>query len=173
MLSRRFLANLQRVDNEKELEWESFDRYLARVHPLLPTFPEEVIRDWVYRHCEELYRYDWLDFDRFVFRRENWPTQKVIQEVQTWNEGTVAAWEPLIDDGHPRRLETFMLTEGTWPVPISVIENPRAIPRPRARHFKEPFQLLEGHHRLAYLRTLAKTARAYPSHNIWIATWRI
>lgn len=172
MLSRRFLAQLQRLDNEEELEKEPFEQYLARVRPLLPRFPEEVIRDWVYRHCQDLYGYDWLDFDRFAFRRETWATERVIRDVQTWNEETVAAWEHLIDDGEPRRLESYMLAEGTWPVPISVIDSPHAIPRRRARFFKGPFQLLEGHHRLAHLRTLARTGRARAEHAIWIAEWQ-
>lgn len=172
MLNRTFLKQLQRRDDEEALEKEAFDAYLARVQPLLPTFPSEVIRDWVYRHCEALYDYAWLDFHRFNFRNEMWSTERVVAEVQTWNEATVKGWERLIYDGHPRALESFMLEKGTWPVPITVIEEPKSIPRRQARRlFREPYQLLEGHHRLAYLRALARDNRTASTHRIWIARW--
>ncbi len=173
MLKRSFLNQLQRIDDEERLEKEPFPHFLRRVKPLLPSFPVQVIEDWVYRHCEALYDYAWLDFDHFEFRLESWPTDRVIADVQTWNEDTLRAWENLINNGYPRKLESFMLSHGTWPVPIVVIDQPRKIPRKTARRvFREPYQLLEGHHRLAYLRTLAREDRAAPEHALWVASWR-
>ena len=172
MMKRSFIALLQRVEDEDELEREPFEQYAARVRPLLPTYPDEVLRQWSYDNPRTMYRYAWLNFERFIFREETWSSERIVRDVQTWNEDAVRALEPVIlSPGNPSRLERYMLEHRTWPVPIIAITNPRQIRRKHARCFREPFQLLEGHHRLAYLRALFRQGMAMAEHRIWLATW--
>ena len=58
---------------------EEFSSYCERVHPLLPEFPEEVLRDWLYKHGKNARYLDGsLDVRALRFRREAWKTTRII-----------------------------------------------------------------------------------------------
>src|SRR4051812_46395003 len=110
MMKRSFLALLQRVEDEDNpLDKEPFEQYAARVRPLLPTYPDEVLRQWSYDNPNTMYKYDWLNFERFIFKKQIWSAEAIVQGVQTWNENAVRALERVIHCFNPGRLEQYML----------------------------------------------------------------
>lgn len=155
---------------------EEFDLFAPRVAPLLPHFPPEVLEDWIYRHHGDAVRtYGWLDLRRLRFEKQTWPTERIVSQVRSRIENTVGGWAQVFaDDGreghiHRRsRLGAFMLTQGTWPVAPIVLAGTSEIAAPSGVTL-HPCHLVEGHHRLAYLRGLARMSglEPQPQHEVW------
>lgn len=159
-----------------DLGVEEFDLFERRVTPLLPNFPLELLKDWIYRHHNDAVRtYGWLDLRLLRFEKQLWPTERITLQVRSRIEGTVEGWARLFAEGgksghgHRRsRLGTFMLNQGTWPVAPIVIADASGIETPIGVTL-HPCHLVEGHHRLAYLRALAQMTEfeLQPHHEIW------
>ena len=63
---------------------------------------------------------------------------------------------------HKTWLASNMRTTGTWPTPIIVLDN-----EPSLNPTYHRLQLIEGHTRLGYLRTLVEQGTAQPVHAVW------
>ncbi|HEX4497546.1 MAG TPA: hypothetical protein VIE43_17865 [Thermoanaerobaculia bacterium] len=153
---------------------ESGEDYRARLPFLLPYFPIAVLEDWLCRHGNAVSLFGWLDYRQFRFSREEWQSVQV-ESVMSSNEPTVEGWSQLFRESQCRRknrLGAFMINEGTWPVPPIVLDNTNGICSPAGQQLSR-YHLLEGHHRLAYLRGLIADPRweVEPSHEIWLVTY--
>ena len=74
---------LLRPKEINSLEWEDFENYYIRNKNLLPNFPKEVFKEWLYRNYGYLELYGCLDFDKFNFMLEEWENEKIFNEVTT------------------------------------------------------------------------------------------
>jgi hypothetical protein len=168
----RFTQLLPLVD-EAGGKTESFAEYQNRVSPLLPRFPEEVLRDWLYKHGRNaLYLDGCIDIHALTFRDESWSASDILEKVSTSQHETVSGWKrAILGDLHRGGpLGSFMVKHGTWPVPPVVLDNDTDV------HFRSGilfhrFHLLEGHHRLGYLQGLATDERVVmqATHRLWLA----
>jgi len=90
------------------------------------------------------------------------------------NEHDMGHWEKELrefPEVQQKRLGAFMINNGTWPSPPLVLDNAQGLRRPSGQSLSR-YHLLEGHHRLAFLRGLAADQRwqAAPTHAIWLVT---
>ncbi|MNP40712.1 hypothetical protein D3C76_1343690 [compost metagenome] len=62
-----------------------------------------------------------------------------------------------------------MLSRGTWYEPIIVLAPAADACYPDGRPLPQPYCLLEGHHRLGYLRSMAEDGLALSDrHQLWV-----
>ena len=122
--------------------------------------------------------YGWLDYRSFEFRSEQWTTQQIVDTVRSGNEPAVESWKNglLITGRRSHRslpLAQHMINHGTWPVPPLVFDNRDQLAEPDGNLLSR-YRLLEGHHRLGYLRAMHESAEFSPSleHKLWLATGR-
>lgn len=154
---------------------ENAEEYFQRVNQQFPNFPPDVVTQWLFNHFDSvMQRYSWLNFPSLVFSRQTWKTEDILAKVTAWNERAVENWKKalLTDKGfQDSRLGRFMISEGTWPVPPIIFNNTKGIKMPDRSEIAE-WELIEGHHRLAYLRALAVSREweRRAEHPVWILT---
>lgn len=155
---------------------ESDEEYLVRLRSRLPHFPDEVLADWFVRHGSfALILFGWLDYRLFRFSREEWQTAKILDLVVSSNERDMDYWTRELrefPEVQQNSLGAFMINTGTWPSPPLVLDNTHGLRRPSGQSLSR-YHLLEGHHRLAFLRGLATDHRwqVAPSHEVWLVTY--
>ena len=155
---------------------EPDEEYLARLRSHLPNFPDEVLTDWLLRHGRfALVYFGWLDYRQFRFTREEWQTSVILDLVISSNERDVDYWTQELrefPEVQQQCLGAFMINNGTWPSPPLVLDNTHGLRRPSGQPLSR-YHLLEGHHRLAFLRGLAADQRwqPAPTHLMWLVTY--
>jgi len=154
---------------------EDFEQYYRRVKKHLPNFPKSVMKQWLFDHFQcVINQYTWLGFANLSFHRESWPTDKILNKIKAWNEPAVESWKQafFIDPRFQNSsLGKFMLQEGTWPEPPLILNNSTSLHMPDNSVISR-WELIEGHHRLAYFRSLFEKPE-WPlssEHNLWIIT---
>ncbi len=161
-----------------DMDMESFETYYARWPKALAGLPEPIVRDWVYRHWR-CFSDRWIDLAPHTWRFELAELSNdgilAIDHVGSWIAELDAEGVEYVGD-FPRartRLGRYMLTHGTFPVPISVAKGAGHVELPRSggTRMKTPLQLIEGHARLACLRGMihAGHPQLQASHAIWLA----
>ncbi|MBE7449200.1 MAG: hypothetical protein HS111_09970 [Kofleriaceae bacterium] len=142
---------------------ESFKPWWERVGSRLANVPPDVAEQWIHRHWGHS-SFEWLPIMDMAFTRETWLLARVL-DVRA---GDRAYPRPDHRGAVPLELHDNWLgrrvrADGTWPTPIIVLDN-------AAEHYPmlHAVQLLEGHTRLGYLRTLAAAATAQPHHDVWV-----
>lgn len=158
------------VSGEGE-DQEAFEQWHQRVREQIPHVPACVAEHWLYRHGIHT-PYCWLPLGRMRFKQETWDLARVLKI----GEGVEPLWSPgwgeeLEKDRHHYEsdLGQYMLTNGTWPVPIIVLDNEVGLRNPDDQALAR-WHLIEGHMRSAYLDHLAKTGQAQGTHQVWVAT---
>lgn len=48
---------MRKIDLYKNEEDEKFKKYFQRIHKLLPNWPEKVVKEWLYRHNNQIEDY--------------------------------------------------------------------------------------------------------------------
>jgi hypothetical protein len=78
-------------------EEEDFQVYYKRVSPLLPSFPEECLKQTIFQHgIHSLRLWGWLDPYTLSFQEELWSTEDVVSRVFSLNESAVEDWKLLL-----------------------------------------------------------------------------
>lgn len=147
---------------------EPWPQYRRRAKSLLPNFPELAIEQWLYRHYDcAVNDYGWLNLPLLTFCQETWPTDRVLAEVNEWEgHGLIEKMTRLLRTDSEQQqhwLGVRMIGTGTWPVPIMIIRNSCGLKRPDGLRLWSPYHLMEGHHRLGYLRALVEDDRWQPA----------
>lgn len=161
-----------------DMDMESFEAYYARWPKALAGLPEAIVRDWVYRHWR-CFSERWIELAPHTWRFElaEFSNDEIlaIDHVGTWIADLDAEGVEYVGD-FPRartRLGQYMLTHGTFPVPIIVAKDAGHVELPRSdgKRMRTPLQLIEGHARLACLRGMihAGHPRLQASHAVWLA----
>ena len=152
---------------------EPFERYLARMRDgVLPDWPEDALRSWLYEHAGGLEPYAWLDYSAFRFRAVSWSTDAVPGRECFWDSGfcddfSRKVWNP--ESAPDDWLLHHMIKSGTWPTPIIALENPApGLEAPWGRRLSSPIHLLEGHRRLSFLNGLRQRGMAAGEHHAWV-----
>ena len=162
-----------------DIDSEEFDDYYARWPNGLSSIPKQIVQDWIHRHWRD-FRDHWIDLDPHTWRYQS----ELFSNTDILTIDHIGTWIPELDaegaeyvSGAPRsktRMARYMLQHGTFPVPILVARNSGHIVHPRSARepMKEPFQLLEGHCRLACLRGMINSDHAHLAvqHHVWVAT---
>lgn len=160
-----------------DLDKETFESYYARWPAELRSIPELVVKDWIYRH--------WRDFNHYwaPLQPHMWTfTRTAFSNDQIMTIDHIASWISELDlegeeyvNGAPRseaRFARYMLSNGTFPLPPIVAKDAGDINHPRGHgeRMKEPFQLIEGHCRLACMRGMIRSnhPRLPKMHDVWL-----
>ncbi|MFM4826727.1 hypothetical protein ACEUDJ_17880 [Aeromonas bivalvium] len=173
MLNYRLLQLLAPLNFRDERRTEPLPDYLARVVPLVPAIPENVLAQWIYRHWRGFEsNWSFLDLASHRFECEHWPTDRIIEQIDSRHMEVIARWQELFcHNRYVRRswLGADMLSRGSWPEPIIVLASGVDSRYSDDPLLPQPYCLLEGHHRLAYLRAMvAEGVPLQPCHQIWI-----
>lgn len=145
------------VDLYKNGEDEKFEEYFRRIHKLLPNWPEEVVKEWLYRHNNQIEDYFYLGFHNFKFSLEKWENEQIMKLINSHKMDYVI--DPLglqILDKPYSFLQKYIHKNGTWPSPIIVLKTEDDAILGSKELLGKPYHLLEGHLRLGYIRNLYK-----------------
>jgi hypothetical protein len=161
-----------------ESDVEPFETYFERWPIEYGHVPSGVVETWVYRHWRDFQRWLPLQPLHWAYELEQMTSTDIltIGHVGSWPE-TLKYWGDDLFEGKSRRatwLGRTMLDIGTTPAPIIVARNAGRYSHPREANapFVEPYQLIEGHMRLAYLKGMIRHGhpqlRSY--HEVFVAT---
>lgn len=152
---------------------EEFESYLRRVAPLLPNIPDEPLRDWLHENYEAVADdWGWLPMERLRFAPERWSIATLLRDVAVTHQNSVESWCRSFRrerDFQETNLGRFMIANGSWPTRPLILRVP-ASERPA---YVLTLHLIEGHHRLAYLRALRDDDRwaVNDQHEVWVVTF--
>lgn len=155
---------------------EPLQSYVERIRPLLPNYPDDVLEQWLYRHWHCVREtWSWLGLHALSFVKVIWPASQIYSQVKSGNQEAIDGWSQQFRREHILResyVGKFMLQHRTWPVPPIVVRNDHGLTMPHGLKLGEPYNLLEGHHRLAYLRSMYEYGSLNPCHvhPLWVAT---
>lgn len=143
-------------------EVEPFAEYRVSLPSVFNRVPDLVIETWIYRHWSDFR--SWLKLNPLNWRYSltSLSSEEIlkISHVNDWPD-TLRYWGDDLLDGNSRKttwLGRYMLKHGTTPTPMIVAVGAGAIEHPRELGYtmKEPYQIIEGHMRLAYLQGLIR-----------------
>jgi hypothetical protein len=172
-----FLEALRPKGYGDTFDVEPWPFYRERVHGFLPGFPDVVLKEWLWRHyTSAISAYQWLLLPHLAFRQEVWPTDRILRDVGTW-EGSdiIDHWCRMLlkkKDLQEDWLGSQMIKNGTWPEAPLIIPNPNGLARPDGLRLGQPFHLMEGSHRVGYLKALCTTPgwTSKESHTVMLVT---
>jgi len=134
---------------------ETFEQYQSRISHLLPNFPEELLKQWLYDLGDDSDYFD-LVSPNMYFELVSWSPDRIYHEIQPSKDGSLDGlnwliFEPDEDYSDENRwLGEFMKTNYTWPEPIIVLFNDIN------DEWGEPYHLLEGNRRLTILESFTE-----------------
>jgi hypothetical protein len=174
----RGIFDIPEPDGVGTFDAESFSSYFKRWPIRYAQVPSLVVETWVHRHWRDfqcwlpLHPLDWA----YELRQMTFLEVLTIGHVNDWPK-TLQYWGDDLIQGRKRRetwLGRTMLSMGTTPTPMIVAANAGLYRHPRERNhpFVEPFQLVEGHMRLAYLQGMIrhKHPQLRELHDVFVAT---
>ncbi|OEZ56019.1 hypothetical protein JAB5_42960 [Janthinobacterium sp. HH103] len=157
---------------------EPFADYMRRWPVHFAHVPEAVIETWIYRHWNDFQA--WLPMEplSWEYAVVSMSNEEILSigHVSDWPK-TLRGWGDDLFDGKHRLntwLGRYMLASGTMPAPIIVAVNAGSHVHPREHEkMRAPYQLIEGHLRLAYLQAMIrrKHESLQLSHTVVIATF--
>ncbi len=156
---------------------ESFDEYQKRLPGEFKAVPKVIVESWIYRHWREFQ--EWLPLRplEWKYTLVSMPSAEImrISHVSDW-PGTLQFWGDDLFVGSCRKdtwLGKFMLGHGTTPLPMIVAIDAGHVGHPRERGLpmKTPYQIIEGHMRLAYLQSMIrrKHETLASTHDVFVA----
>ena len=155
---------------------EPFSAYRARLPISFNEVPDSVIESWIYRHWDDFQSWLILNPLKWKYSLTMLTSNEVlmISHVNDW-PSTLTYWgDDLIDGSQPMTtwLGAYMLEHGTTPTPMIVAFCFDGIEHPREPGFamKKPYQIIEGHMRLAYLQALIRRRHfaVKPRHEVYL-----
>lgn len=155
--------NIPEPKNYDNFNIEPFEEYVNRWPEVYKHIPLEVIETWIYRHWRDFQSWLTLNPINWIYSEQILSNEEIlsISHVDDWPK-TLNYWgEDFMTKENFRQktwLGEFMLKNGTTPSPIIIARNAGNILHPRESDFYmvEPFQIIEGHMRTAYLQGLIK-----------------
>lgn len=157
-----------------ERHCEPVEQWLTRAQSHLPHFPEEVLRQWIYRHWKGvLCHWGWLDFRAMSFSQQYWTTERILSQVHSPYQDVVEKLarrmsNPLFQQSW---LVQRMQSDGTWPVAPMILHCERSLTMADGRPLTAPYNLLEGHHRLGYLSAMVEQGvEVQRGHPVWVVS---
>ncbi|WKB54338.1 hypothetical protein [Eleftheria terrae] len=169
-LSKKELRSLEPVRGRLDEPVELPVAYARRVQRLLPNFPDSVILQWFYEHGGVIEQHAGLNFPSLRFRLTTFEV-KELELPCLAEHPTVVQYRDYflqgVESRRMKRLAQFIQQQGTWPVPPLVFDNADGgFVASWGFRYSRPFDVLEGHHRMAVLYALGMHRRG--SHEVWL-----
>jgi hypothetical protein len=144
----------------KTIAFESPDAFLAenvaRFPNLDPDFILQICFEHPARFDELLPRFDpVLNSARRTERTAGWLYENVRYRNDEANDFWSEQFDSQFDSGKDANaIFTFMKAHGTWPFPPVIVEAALATELGASAHIGHPYHLIEGTHRVSYLRRM-------------------
>lgn len=169
-LSSAQLKFLEPLRNDLGDPLESPGSYVARVQSLLPNFPADVITQWFQDHNGVIREHSGLDYCSLRFELVRFGPLELQLPCLAAHETVVQYRDYLmqgVDSPRMTRLAEYIEVHGTWPIAPLVFDNlDGKFVSSWGLRYSVPYDLLEGHHRLAVLYALGKHLSG--SHLVWL-----
>ena len=138
---------------------------------VLSNWPENLLKEWLYRHPDCMEDYAFLNLERLKFTLETWPLERVPGSEAFKDDSFCDNFDNIEERAEDKYdwLARYMLKEGTWNTPIVLLENQERYNLSTEVQLKQPYHLLEGHRRLSFLNGLRRLNKARPQHQVWLA----
>ncbi len=149
---------------------ESSEAYAVRVQRFLPNFPEQVLTQWFQDHSYVIEEHSGLNYPSLRFELVTFGPME-LQLPCLADHPTVVQYRDYflqgVDSPRMRRLAKYIKEHHTWPVPPLIFDNPdgRFIASWGFK-YSTPYDLLEGHHRMAVLYGLGEYMQG--PHKVWL-----
>jgi hypothetical protein len=169
-LSKIQLRSIEPLRDDLGIPIEPPTIYAARVQHLLPNFPEPVLAQWFQDHSGVIEKHSGLDYLSLRFHLASiGPTE--LQLPCLAEHPTVVQYREYFLQGvfsyRMKRLAEYIEERHTWPIPPLVFDNPDGrFVASWGLKYSRPYDLLEGHHRMAVLYALGKHTQR--SHQVWL-----
>jgi len=156
---------------------ETASEYYGRVKKLLPNIPEEVLKQFFYKHSIlDISDYAWLDYRTLKFFKERWTSSFIITKFGIKNNNKVIIdKENHFELGHltPRTesIRDHLLEYHTWPgAPILLYNPENNITSPSGYKYTSPYHPIDGNNRLAIFLSLFENAKikSDKKHSVWV-----
>ncbi|GAD89041.1 hypothetical protein VHA01S_014_00660 [Vibrio halioticoli NBRC 102217] len=158
---------------------EDFEDYYARFPTELDHIPQDVVKNWMWYHNEQVVEFSKLyNFKKWNFELRDFDNNEVMTikhfdyDLKLLDGKGQEFLKGLLNEHEAAK---FMFENGTSPCPIIVAKDASKHIhhiRNEGNFMLEPYQLIEGNRRLAYLRAMIR--KSYPklkaSHNVWVVT---
>ncbi|MDB9514299.1 hypothetical protein PN499_24160 [Kamptonema animale CS-326] len=157
-------------DKDGEIIEDESDYILRIRQTMLPNWPEELLKEWLYRHPCHLEKYAFLNFERFKFMLETWFLEDIPGREAFDDENFLDRFQNIEERAESKNdwLANYMLQTGTWNTPIVLLNNPGNYYFPSEKPLKYPYHLIEGHRRLSFLNGLRRLNKALQKHQVWV-----
>lgn len=166
-------------NDPSDFKWENFENYYARFPKELAHIPEDVVKNWMWYHNEQVVEFSKLyNFEKWKFALEDFDNEKIM-EIRHFD------YDMKLLDGKGQEFlqgflnehdtAKFMLKNGTSPCPMIVAKDAGTHihhQREESNLMLEPYQLIEGNRRLAYLRAMITKpfSKLQNTHKVWVVT---
>ena len=169
-MTRAKLRALMPVLGSLDEPTEAPSAYAARVQQVLPHFPHEVIAQWFRDHHQVIEKHAGLDYPSLRFRLESFGANELALSCLAEHPTVVQYRDYFIQGVKSRKMASlaeYILAHNTWPVAPMIFDNPDGrFVASWGLKYSVPYDLLEGHHRMAVLYGLGK--HRYGSHKVWL-----
>jgi hypothetical protein len=162
------------------MDGEDFDKYWSRINSSCKhQLTELVAKQWFFEHWPDVMRYwaplnphNWSYELRKFSSSELMKIDHVDNELELLDQAGSKLYSNYRQGDY--RLTDYILENETFPVPIIVAFNASHIKHPwskRDSFMKAPYQLIEGHRRLAFVREVIKRGKALEVlHEVFLAS---
>lgn len=151
-------------DSNGNFEW--FDDYYERIKNKIEfkDFPKEVVEQWIhplYNNHQTIRNYAWMNYEYIGFELIEWEYQQleelyVIKDFREYVE-LRASYSEIDQFCCIDKDIDFWKTNGTWRIPPIILDtNSINIEIPKWSEISHKFQLVEGHSRLGYLKSIKR-----------------
>ncbi|MHC1731993.1 MAG: hypothetical protein AB9888_08210 [Bacteroidales bacterium] len=156
-------------------EYLPFELFCFKFKKFLPNFPECVIEQWPYEQFSDFCdKYWWLEYERLYFEKVLFSKDQIMLIGTTFLDTQDYWGDEFIEVPNFRaeqtRLGIYMSNHKTWPKPIIIFDICNSNIE-ETDELCQPFHLLEGHMRLAYMRAFIRHSieGVNPKHEVWLA----
>lgn len=157
---------------------ETREEYVERMRlGILSNVPECVLANWLYRHWIALHKWGcYVDIKALRFTKKEYNLADV-PGLDAMCEGADEHYYHVLldaiaggDYSRDHFVYGYIREHGAWPCPPVLLDTSLSQDT-YWKTFKRPIEVLEGHHRLAYLLALKEMGvPLQPTHTFWVAT---
>ena len=176
-MNKEYLPKRSKSDEYIETIYE----YCKRMRTFLPNIPEEVLRQFFYKHSIlDINDYDWLDYTTLKFFKEKWTSFFIVTKSGIKNNDKVIInKENHFELGHlnqrTKSIRDYILKYHTWPESPILLYNPEDnMLSPSGYKYTSPYHPIDGNNRLAIFLSLYENGqiKSDRKHLVWLVKTR-
>ena len=143
---------------------ESWETYSARLKPFSTQAEEYFVRHVLFDHYDDfICRFPWFQLEAFTCTFSQFTADWIDRNIFYDNNESVDWWYFHVDSEHPSTLLAYMLANQTWPIePVAFDFGACAVRQGHTSSINTTYNLIEGTHRISYLKRLLQKRSIRP-----------